>query len=67
MVGAVEFLRKAKAICNEHQDVDGFKLCEICPAKLLCESNLNYVNESDLVANVMAYKLEEVARNDQSR
>ena len=61
MVGAVEFLRKAKAIYEncEMKCSDGSE----CPMESLCDDSGKYkvetIIESDLVAKVMAYKIKE--------
>lgn len=57
MVGAVEFLRKAKAI-QDDDTYDGY---------LVGHNLIDYIcgygtiNEADLVAKVMAYKIKEVS------
>ena len=53
MTGAIEFLRKAKAICdNTHPCADE------CPLNDWCHHE-DDMNEADLVRKVMEYRLEE--------
>ena len=53
MIGAIEFLRKAKAICNEQQ------ICnKECPIYEECGKSYYDTNEADLVRKVMEYRLE---------
>ena len=52
MTGAIEFLRKAKAICKNHPDCIG------CPINGTCLLN-EITDESDLVRKVMDYQLSE--------
>jgi len=53
MVGAVEFLRKAKEICATKPT------CHQCEISDLCQGMSEFENESDLVAKVMAYEIKE--------
>lgn len=56
MVGAIEFLRKAKAICNS---VSG---CSECPAIEFCVGYIpDNVDETKLVRKVMDYQIKEDA------
>lgn len=54
MVGAIEFLRKAKAICES-------TTCGKCPLDNdICLKNVADIeNEADLVRKVMEYRLED--------
>jgi adenine-specific DNA glycosylase len=55
MTGAIEFLRKAKAICNNtHPCADE------CPLNDWCHHE-DDMNEADLVRKVMAYQIKEVS------
>ena len=56
MTGAIEFLRKAKAICESI--TNGTNPCEDCPINGLCIPE-NIENEADLVRKVMEYRLED--------
>ncbi|MDF2537437.1 MAG: hypothetical protein K0S76_458 [Herbinix sp.] len=51
MTGAIEFLRKVKAICND-------KKCLKCPMRDICSEGIPNINEADLVRKVMDYRLE---------
>ena len=54
VTGAIEFLRKAKAICKSQ------KICSTdCPVDELCGNACGITNEADLVRKVMAYKIKE--------
>lgn len=53
---ATEFLQKVKVICKEFEDVDGYKLCDICPASHLCGGIENIADEVKLIQAVMDYK-----------
>lgn len=59
--GAINFLRKAKAIYSRCE----MKCCDgrECPIQDICNDskhyNLHDMNEADLVTKVMAYKIEE--------
>jgi hypothetical protein len=57
MTGAIEFLRKAKAICQNREKCSG------CPAQDFClcdlENGIDY--EADLVRKVMDYQIKEVS------
>jgi hypothetical protein len=54
MTGAIEFLRKAKAICKEQAT------CGIdCPLDELCGCAHGMTDEADLVRKVMDYRLED--------
>ncbi|MBH1941660.1 hypothetical protein I5677_12225 [Mobilitalea sibirica] len=58
MTGAIEFLRKAKAIC-EIRGCIGVK--DKCPAYNLCHTSAGKItDEADLVRKVMDYRLEDV-------
>ena len=53
MTGAIEFLQKAKAIC-ENMDA-----CIKCPLGDFCMAEMNDLDdEADLVRKVMEYRLE---------
>ena len=54
MIGAIEFLRKAKAICES-------TTCPKCPLDTdMCLKNVADIeDESDLVAKVMTYEIKE--------
>jgi hypothetical protein len=53
MIGAIEFLRKAKAICdNTHPCADE------CPLNGWCHHE-DDMNDADLVRKVMEYRLED--------
>lgn len=53
MTGAIEFLRKAKAICNSKPT------CYKCQIKELCQGISELEDEADLVHKVMDYRLED--------
>jgi hypothetical protein len=54
MTGAIEFLRKAKAICQSQV------ICFKCPLYSACGNDFGKLkNEADLVRKVMAYRLED--------
>ena len=53
MVGAIEFLRKAKAICMSHPRCNECQLIENCPFTGATE------DEAELVKSVMDYKIKE--------
>ena len=56
MTGAIEFLQKAKAIC-ENMDA-----CGRCPLNEMCSVEMNMVDdEADLVRKVMEYQIKEEA------
>ena len=56
MTGAIEFLRKAKEIC------DNMDACIKCPLGEFCMAEMNRLDdEADLVREVMAYQIEEVS------
>ena len=57
MTGAIEFLRKAKAICKANED----KGCDGCPVCRMCSDGLESIDEADLVRKVMAYQIKEVS------
>ena len=52
MIGAIEFLRKAKAICDS-------TICGKCPLDDgMCQKNVADIDdEADLVSKVMAYQI----------
>ena len=54
MTGAIEFLRKAKAICDSRDS------CVNCPVDDLCLCGIDNWDddEADLVRKVMEYRLE---------
>lgn len=54
MTGAIEFLRKAKAICNS----DNIP-CSECPLTNMCGDIGNIENPADLVRKVIDYRLED--------
>ena len=54
MVGAIEFLRKAKAICDEQEDCN-----KECPIYEECGQPYCDINEADIVRKVMEYRLED--------
>ena len=56
MTGAIEFLRKAKAICIAHK-----KCNEACPLYYTVCGNICSIEPVDVVTMVMAYKIKEVA------
>jgi hypothetical protein len=62
MTGAIEFLRKAKAICNS-RDVgcQANKDIGVCPVNKLCWDYISNVDEADLVRKVMEYQIKEVS------
>ena len=52
MIGAIEFLRKAKAICESREE------CNDCPVFPICHHRIDCVgSESNLVSKVMSYKI----------
>jgi hypothetical protein len=53
MTGAIEFLRKAKAICESRKTCHNCEICEICG----CPEN--FYDEADLVRKVMDYQIKE--------
>ena len=54
MTGAIEFLQKAKAICENEGD------CSTCPMGVLCITDISILNdEADLIRKVMEYRLED--------
>lgn len=54
MTGAIEFLRKAKAICEDNSD------CVICPIADFCLTDMdNITDEAELVRKVMDYQIKE--------
>lgn len=58
MTGAIEFLRKAKAICESRGEK--CPMCTECPAYELCIGVAEDIeNEADLVRKVMAYQLKD--------
>lgn len=62
MTGAIEFLRKAKAICDsrsEHCHING-----ICPVYELCVKTVEGIDEADLVRKVMDYQIKGDANAD---
>jgi hypothetical protein len=56
MTGAIEFLRKAKAICESRKTCHNCEICEICG----CPEN--FYDEADLVRKVMDYQIKEVTK-----
>ena len=55
--GAIEFLRKAKAICESFPLSDD--MCDECFMKDFCKYEIGEIeNEADLVRKVMEYRLE---------
>ena len=62
MTGAINFLRKAKDICNQRKNKCGAAFIGTrCPMWNMCKEPIQIINESDLVSKVMAYKIKEVA------
>ena len=56
MTGAIEFLQKAKAIC------DNMDACIKCPLGDFCMAEMNDLDdEADLVRKVMEYQIEEAS------
>ena len=55
MIGAIEFLRKAKAICESRPT------CYKCPISDLCGGMSDIIDEAETVSKVMNYKPEEVS------
>jgi hypothetical protein len=53
MTGAIEFLRKAKAICDSKQT------CYKCPLTDFCGGLSELEDEADLVRKVMDYQIKE--------
>ena len=54
MTGAIEFLRKAKAICKDRDN------CIKCPPGDFCMTDKSMIEEeADLVSKVMAYEIKE--------
>ena len=53
MIGAIEFLRKAKEICKVRHT------CYECPAYDLCRDVAKDMNEANLVRKVMDYEIVE--------
>ena len=54
MIGAIEFLRKAKAICENQEH------CTNCPIFDFCLCDMDDIeNEADLVHTVMDYEIKE--------
>lgn len=54
MTGAIEFLRKAKAICNSIPVLH----CGECPINDICGEFGNMKNEANIVRKVIEYRLE---------
>jgi hypothetical protein len=63
MVGAIEFLRKAKAICKSRDSIDG--KCFYCPVISLCADALTAVDEADLVRKVMDYQINQPSKSSE--
>ncbi len=63
MTGAIEFLTKAKAICNDRlnngTDCIDAETGNGCPSYWLCNGNIGGYDEADLVSKVMEYRLED--------
>ena len=60
MTGAVEFLRKAKAICeSREQQCEGSGETGRCCLYPLCWNSMDFVDEVELVKKVMAYEIKE--------
>ena len=57
MTGAIEFLRKAKAICESVPELR----CDECPMTEWCGEMNNIKNPANIVRKVMAYQIEEVS------
>lgn len=55
MTGAIEFLRKAKEICESVPLLH----CKECPLDSICGEMANMTDEADLVRKVMDYRLED--------
>lgn len=53
MTGAIDFLRKAKAICLNRTS------CGKCPLVNACNGFENITDEADIVRKVMDYRLED--------
>lgn len=54
MTGAIEFLQKAKAICQSQV------MCHKCPLYSECGNDFDEItDEADLVRKVMEYRLED--------
>ncbi len=56
MTGAIEFLRKAKAICKSQPSE---LACQGCPISEWCLPPENIIDEADHVRKVMEYRLED--------
>jgi hypothetical protein len=53
MTGAIEFLRKAKLICEDRPT------CYKCPISDLCGGMSDIIDEAETVSKVMAYRIKE--------
>lgn len=58
MTGAINFLRKAKAIYNSCKYNESLK-CPTCPIKSICGDGILFRDESDIVRKVMDYQIKE--------
>ena len=58
MIGAIEFLRKAKAICNASNSCRGCAVFDLCH-----DIPMGLKSESDLVRKVMECKVKEDNQN----
>jgi hypothetical protein len=66
MTGAIEFLRKAKAIICEYRQNNGMDCIDAevgsgCPAYWLCNGNIGGHEEAELVRKVMDYQIKEAS------
>ena len=60
MTGAIEFLRKAKAICkSRYKDCYRVYGKDTRPVSALCIGAIKDINEADLVRKVMEYQIKE--------
>jgi hypothetical protein len=59
MIGVIEFLRKAKAICESRPSDNNKTPCDGCPLHDFCLTDINgLTDEADLVGKVMGYQLQ---------
>ena len=60
MIGAIEFLRKAKAICVSRPSDNNGIACDSCPAYEFCTHDIDKITyEAELVKSVMDYEIKE--------
>jgi hypothetical protein len=62
VTGAIEFLQKAKAICDSKPVSNG---CKGCPLQSFCNNDIALMtDESDLVRKVMEYRINQSPTDD---